>query len=152
MMDPQGKMGGTPDDWLGELDPHRWKSSFISDGREEIRRYLSRKNTILNASGVVFRKYEDLESLADESMRLCGDWLFWSRLLSRGKIAYHAEPLNHWRLQTSNARTRPDGELEWEEGQRVIAEIAEILNASPVDKAEMLTSYGQKCDEWRAKS
>ena len=152
MMDPQGKMGGTSDEWLGELDPHRWKSSFVNEGRDEIRRFLSKKNTILNASGVVFRKFEGLESLADESMRLCADWLFWSRLLSRGKIAYLSEPLNHWRLQTSNARTRPAGELEWEEGQRVIAEIAEVLNASPVKKGEMLANYRRKCDEWSAKS
>lgn len=152
MMDPQGNMGGTPDDWLGELDPLRWKSSYINEGRDEIRCFLSKKNTILNASGVVFRKFDDVELLADESMRLCADWLFWSRLLSRGKIAYHSEPLNHWRLQTSNARTRPVGELEWEEGRRVISEIAEMLNASPVEEAELLASYRRKCDEWGSKT
>ena len=148
MMDPQGKIGGTPDDWLGELDPHRWKRSYINDGMDEIRRFLSKKNTILNASGVVFRRFKDIDLLVDPTMRLCADWLFWSRLLSLGKIAYHSEPLNYWRLQTSNARTRPTGELEWEEGQRVIAEIARIMTASPHEESQLLTSYRKKCNAW----
>jgi glycosyltransferase involved in cell wall biosynthesis/ubiquinone/menaquinone biosynthesis C-methylase UbiE len=152
MMDPEGKIGGTPDGWLGELDSNRWGKSFINDGIDEIRSYLSKKNTILNASGVVFRRFEGIELLADPTMRLCADWLFWSRLLSRGKIAYHSEPLNYWRLQSSNARTRPTGELEWEEGQRVIEEIAKIINASPIEKKELLTSYRKKCNDWYKKN
>jgi glycosyltransferase involved in cell wall biosynthesis len=152
MMDPEGNLLGMPDDWLGELDPVRWKTSYVNRGMDEIRQYLSKKNTILNASGVVFRRFEGIESLVDVSMRLCADWLFWARLMSLGKIAYCAEPLNHWRLQTSNARTRPTGELEWEEGRRVIMEISLIISSSPVQEELMLAAYNQKCNQWLAKA
>ena len=152
MMDPEGNLLGMPDDWLGDLDPLRWKTSYVNRGMDEIRHYLSKKNTILNASGVVFRRFEGIESLVDVSMRLCADWLFWARLMSLGKIAYCAEPLNHWRLQTSNARTRPTGELEWEEGRRVIMEISQIISSSPVQEELMLATYNQKCNQWLAKA
>jgi hypothetical protein len=152
MMDPEGNLLGMPDDWLGELDPVRWKTSYVNRGMDEIRHYLSKKNTILNASGVVFRRFEGIESLIDVSMRLCADWLFWARLMSSGKIAYCAEPLNHWRLQTSNARTRPTGELEWEEGRRVIMEISQIISSPPVQEEFMLAAYNQKCNQWLAKA
>jgi glycosyltransferase involved in cell wall biosynthesis/ubiquinone/menaquinone biosynthesis C-methylase UbiE len=152
MMDPEGNLLGMPDDWLGDLDPLRWKTSYVNRGMDEIRQYLSKKNTILNASGVVFRRFEGIESLVDVSMRLCADWLFWARLMSLGKIAYCAEPLNHWRLQTSNARTRPTGELEWEEGRRVIMEISLIISSSPVQEELMLAAYNQKCNQWLAKA
>jgi hypothetical protein len=149
MMDLSGKLGATPDDWFAELDPVRWKTSHVNEGRDELARFLSRKNTILNASGVVFRNFPGIEHLVDESMRLCADWLFWARLLTRGKIAYEAAPLNHWRLQSSNARTRPAGELEWEEGSRVIAEIARLLNLAPPEQAAMLERFAARCQRWR---
>jgi glycosyltransferase involved in cell wall biosynthesis len=149
MMDLSGKLGATPDDWFAELDPVRWKTSHVNEGQDELARFLSRKNTILNASGVVFRNFLGIEHLVDESMRLCADWLFWARLLTRGKIAYEAAPLNHWRLQSSNARTRPAGELEWEEGSRVIAEIARLLNLAPPEQAAMLERFAARCQRWR---
>ena len=56
MVSPNGEKLGTPEEpWLSEIDPLRWKTDFVNDGIDEIRRSLVVKNTILNASGVVFR-------------------------------------------------------------------------------------------------
>jgi O-antigen biosynthesis protein len=152
MMDTSSVSGGTPDDWLGELDPIRWKHSFVNDGRDEIARFLSRKNTILNASGVLFRNFDGVEELVDDSMRLCADWLFWTRLLMRGKIAYEATPLNHWRLQSSNARTRPPGDLEQQEGSRILHEIAGLLDLTADEREALLTRFSTRCRFWTAAS
>lgn len=149
MMDAAGNLGGTPDEWLGELHPTRWNKSFTNDGRDEISRYLSRKNTILNASGVVFRNFEGVDRLVDDSMRLCADWLFWARLLVRGKIAYEAEPLNHWRLQSSNARNRPPGELEWVEGERILNELASLAGLTAAESAERIGGFAERCQKWK---
>ncbi|HEY5743330.1 MAG TPA: glycoside hydrolase family 99-like domain-containing protein [Terrimicrobiaceae bacterium] len=152
MVSPNGEALGTPDGWLSEIDPLRWKDNFVNDGIDEIRRSLVVKNTILNASGVVFRNAEGLADLVDISMRLCADWLFWVRLLRRGGIAYVAEPLSRWRLNSSNARTRPPGELEWLEGERVLTEAAQILKFTPHEWDRILLDFMRKCWKWRIES
>jgi len=150
MMDAEGKVCGTPDEWLDELHPTRWKADFTNDGLDEIRNFLCRKNTILNASGVVFRNFEGAYEFVPDSMRLCGDWLFWIRLCARGKIAYVAAPLSYWRLNTSNARTRPLGDLEWEEGQQVLNEAADLLELDAHARAAIVDAFRIRCLAWAA--
>jgi glycosyltransferase involved in cell wall biosynthesis/SAM-dependent methyltransferase len=150
MVSADGKKLGTPDEpWLSEIDPLRWKADFTNDGIDEIRRSLIIKNTILNASGVVFRNADGIADLVDDSMRLCADWLFWVRLSQRGRVAYVAQPLSRWRLQSSNARHRPPGELEWIEGERVLVEAAEILKLTQPERDQILLNFLRKCWKWR---
>jgi hypothetical protein len=77
-------------------------------------------------------------------MQLCGDWLFWIRLCTRGKIAYVAAPLNYRRLNTSNARTLSPGDLEWIEGEQILNEAADFLELEPfrVRRLSMLSGFG----------
>ena len=150
MVSPNGEKLGTPEQpWLSEIDPLRWNTDFVNDGIDEIRRSLLVKNTILNASSVVFRNAEGFADLVDDSMRFCADWLFWVRLLQRGGVAYVAKPLSRWRLQSSNARKRPAGELEWLEGERVLLEAAEILKMTPSERDRILLDFLRKCWKWR---
>ena len=150
MVSPNGEKLGTPEQpWLSEIDPLRWNTDFVNDGIDEIRRSLLVKNTILNASGVVFRNAEGIADLVDDSMRLCADWLFWVRLLQRGGVAYVAKPLSRWRLQSSNARKRPPGELEWLEGERVLVEAVEILKLTQPERDRILLDFLRKCWKWR---
>ena len=85
--------------FVEELHPSRWRANFINDGIDECRRYLCLMNTVPNASAVVFRKrlYEEIGG-ADETKRLCGDWVTWIKLLLVGDVAYVAETLNHYRV------------------------------------------------------
>jgi glycosyltransferase involved in cell wall biosynthesis len=150
MVSPNGqKLGTSEEPWLSEIDPLRWKTDFVNDGLDEIRRFLVIKNTILNASGVVFRNAEGIANLVDDSMRLCADWLFWVRLLQRGGVAFVAKPLSRWRLQSSNVRHLPPGELEWPEGERVLNEVAEILRLTPEERDRILLGFLRKCWNWR---
>ena len=148
MIDENGRDLGLPFDWVKDLVPERWRSDYLSSGVEEIRRCLAVKNTIPNASAVVFRNFKGIEALVDDSVRLCADWLFWVRLCARGSVAFCATPLNRWRLNTSNARTRPPGELELREGCAVIEEAARILHASEPDRTAMLSAFEQRCRQW----
>jgi glycosyltransferase involved in cell wall biosynthesis len=150
MMDAEGKVGGTPDEWLEELHPTRWKADFTNDGLEEIRHFLCKKNTVLNASGVIFRNFKGVDELVPDSMRLCGDWLFWMRLCARGKIAYAAAPLNYWRLNTSNARSRLGGDLEWNEGQHILNEAADLLGLDAGARAAVVDAFRVRCLSWAA--
>lgn len=84
----------------------RWRSDFVADGRGECRSHLVVHNTMPNASAVVIRR-EAFERVggADESMRLCGDWMLWVRLLLEGDLAHVGEPLNHYRCHTAAVRS-----------------------------------------------
>jgi glycosyltransferase involved in cell wall biosynthesis len=84
--------------YVSDLDAARWRSDFVNDGREEVRWYLSRKNTITNVSGVVFRRSAYMAAgCAPEDMRMCGDWLMYCRVLHDSDVAYISEPLNFHR-------------------------------------------------------
>jgi glycosyltransferase involved in cell wall biosynthesis/glycogen synthase/SAM-dependent methyltransferase len=141
---------GPPRQWYNELLGSKWESDYTANGLQEIREVLSQRNSILNASGVVFRNLPDLPSLVEQDMRLCADWLFWVRLLRNGDFEYSHRMLNKWRINSSNARTRPPGELEWREGRHVLSEIAEILSLDPVGRANLLHAFSRECQSWLA--
>ena len=144
----EGNDLGIPRDWFADIGGKRWESDFSSNGKTMIAEVLSKKNAILNASGVVFRNGPQLDELADDKMRLCGDWLFWVRLLARGDFEYVARPLNYWRLGSSNARTKPAGEIEWIEGKKVLHEIAKIMGTSETEKLKLLALFKENCESW----
>lgn len=94
--------------YISDLDDARWLNDFKNSGIEEVRNYLSRKNTITNVSGVVFRREAYIKAgYAPENMRMCGDWLFYCHLLRHFDVAYLSEPLNfhrqHPAKQTMNS-------------------------------------------------
>jgi len=139
---------GPPRQWYNELLGIKWESDYTANGLQEIREVLSRRNSILNASGVVFRNFSGISDLVEQDMRLCADWLFWVRLLRNGDFEYSHRMLNKWRINSSNARTRPPGDLEWREGRRVLEEIATILNMEGVERANILNSFSRECQSW----
>jgi hypothetical protein len=80
LIGPEGQLWAP--DFLGHTDdisPERWRSRYSADGAFEAEFALSQKNTIPNASAVVFRRSERL-SFAEElaGMRFAGDWLFYA--------------------------------------------------------------------------
>jgi glycosyltransferase involved in cell wall biosynthesis len=140
-------------DWTSDLDPQRWKDNFTNNGRDEIRRYLIHKNTIPNASAVITRRSVLKKVLpVDTSFKLCGDWMHWGKVLLQTDLAYVAEPLNRWRLGSSNSRPLPAGLLEWNEGQRVIQYLVEVLAYDESKTAETLLGFAKRCMEWSAAS
>jgi glycosyltransferase involved in cell wall biosynthesis/SAM-dependent methyltransferase len=149
MIDDSDRNLGLPLEWTADLSPTRWLEDFEATGTEEIRTALSIKNSIPNASAVVFRNFEGIVDLVDETMRLCADWLFWVRLCRRGGVIFDSRPLNRWRQRTSNARTRPPGELEWLEGARIVEECADALGASPHERDDLLSAFRARCEMWR---
>ena len=103
-----GALSGFLDSYLADIDPHKWTADFRADGREECRKYLVQRNTILSASSVVFRKevYEQAGG-ADESLVLCGDWKTWAAMaLTGGMISYVGTPLNYCRFHDGSVTTK----------------------------------------------
>ena len=88
-----------------DLSPVRWRYPYRAAGPDEVELALSQRNTIPNASAVVFRRPAEIEERGDlESLRLAGDWLFYAMRIRRGKIAYVPEPLNGHRHHDRTVR------------------------------------------------
>ena len=128
LIDPSSRVFGDAVQWTDDLDPSRWKNNFINNGRAEIKDYLSKKNTIPNASAVLLRAsvLRSIDGL-DAGYKLCGDWLLWIKILLQSNVGYVAEKLNYWRQCSSNARTHLPGVLESNEGSQIINYLAEEL-------------------------
>ncbi|QQL50203.1 glycosyltransferase family 2 protein [Mucilaginibacter ginkgonis] len=101
-------------DWADAIDALRWKSDFINSSVHEVKNYLSLRNTIPNASAVVFKKPKDLSVLNESTQfRMSGDWLFWRKLLSKpGKIAFFHTPFNYFRMHQHTTRSTTSREKE----------------------------------------
>jgi glycosyltransferase involved in cell wall biosynthesis len=130
-----------------EVDPDRWKSDFFNLGQDECARYLVLHNTIPNASAVLFQKKVYLEAgMADESMRLAGDWLQWVRMLLISDVAFVARPLNYYRTHNATVRSK-SGKLVYEvvECHKVILIIAAAV---PVSEQALLTGSKIILDRW----
>ena len=113
IIDADDRVVGDLDHWLGPLGAERWHRDHLADGPTECRDVLSDRNTIPNASAVLFRRDLYLRvGGADETMTLCGDWATWVRLLAAADVAYVADPLNHFRISHSGSvRSKTEKEV-----------------------------------------
>lgn len=95
----QGIVTGSWISYTSDLDEEGlFSNDFTMDGKEYIQRFLIHKNTIPNASAVLFRKSAfDKVGGAPIHLKTNGDWLTWLKMLCFGKIAYVAAPLNYFR-------------------------------------------------------
>jgi glycosyltransferase involved in cell wall biosynthesis len=109
--------------WYDDVDPQKWQKTYLEDGRSEILQALSYKNTIPNASAVVFRKQFFDELL---KFKYCGDWLFWIKLLETNqRVMFIRETLNNFR---SHAATTRMATYTLEKSRRFLRERAGILS------------------------
>jgi hypothetical protein len=99
----ESQVVGAEREWLAEsyrfytdsISPTKWLSAYVEDGRREIDQALGIKNTIPNASAVLFRRSilsRHIRSVT--AFRYCGDWWAYLCCLEDGRIAYHPESLN----------------------------------------------------------
>jgi glycosyltransferase involved in cell wall biosynthesis len=149
LVDPSSRVFGDAVQWTDDLDRVRWRSNFENTGRAEVRDYLSKKNTIPNASAVLIRTrvLRSIDRL-DDGYKLCGDWLLWIKILLQSNIGYVAKKLNYWRQYSSNARTHIAGVVESNEGPRIITYLAKELRLSESKRDQMVADFITRCSEW----
>jgi glycosyltransferase involved in cell wall biosynthesis len=151
LVDSQDVILGDARCWTNDLDSQRWSNSFINDGRDEIMRFLVYKNTIPNASAILIRRsaLEKSGGVIGQPFRLCGDWLQWIKILAVSDLGFVPECLNYWRQNTSNARVKSTGTLEWIEGEQVLTYACDILYLSEAEKANILLRFLRRCWQWQ---
>jgi GT2 family glycosyltransferase len=89
--------------YTASITSRKWLTAYVEDGETEIDQALAIKNTIANASAVVFRRAVLVRHLQTiERFRYCGDWWTYVQCLQEGRIAYHPEALNCHRRSASS--------------------------------------------------
>lgn len=113
------------------LNPTRWRSDYVNEGRQECRQYMVIANIIANASAVVFRRdaYQKIGG-ADVSYQIGGDWLTWARMMMLGRVIFVAQPLNYYRLHDQVARRRHGLAVSLTETYRVLDALSSLCDPS----------------------
>lgn len=93
------------EDYLNDLGPERWASSFVKTAPQIVRECFAEKNIIPNVSSAIFRRTDRLEAIENDvwrTMRTCGDWVFYLNQIRGGLLAYSPDAHNFYRLHSSN--------------------------------------------------
>ena len=131
-----GATGNTlANDFLGHTDDiseSRWRSRYCVAGALEVEIALSQKNTIPNASAVVFRRTDHSEYAAElGNFRFAGDWLFYAMQLRTGKAAYLPQVLNAYRRHDQSVTSQSiRGDVHAEETLYVKSRVFESFSVS----------------------
>ena len=91
-------------EYLTALSPTKWKSSYVTTANQEINEALGIKNTLLNVSAVLFRKFEMPPEVKEalEKMRIAGDWYLYVHAIKDGKVYYDFRKWNSHRRHSSS--------------------------------------------------
>ncbi len=133
--------------YLDDLDATRWHRDFVAEGRSEVRRYLGRKNTVTNVSGVLFRREAYVGAgCAPEHLRMCGDWLTYCRLLHDWDVAFVSAPLNHHRQHPTKHTQNSVLDLTY---FREFLQVQDyIAGAFGLEEGEREAAFRRFLDEW----
>lgn len=91
-------------DYLTALSHTKWSSSYKVTAEKEINDGLGVKNTILNISSVVMRKFDVSEDVRARlvEMRIAGDWYLIVLAIKGGFVFYDVEKLNYHRRHSES--------------------------------------------------
>ena len=99
------KIGTWKDDKNKSLNTHIWSSNYITDGLDDVIKFLIHKCTINNASSVLFKKSELFDSVDFnklQQLKNVGDVFVYSSVLLSSKVGYISDSLNFYRLHSVN--------------------------------------------------
>lgn len=103
MVNEKNKVTGSWKFWTEDLDAELFEKGFKMSGKEYVEKFILYKNTIPNASAVLFKKnlYEMIGG-ADINILKCSDWITWIKMLLISKIVFIPEPVNNYRYHENS--------------------------------------------------
>lgn len=105
--------------WINEKDEEGpslsiYHESFFRNGLAEIRARLSKQCSVQNASCAIIRRdmaVKYCKGISD--YRVCGDWIFYMRILQEANIAFLGRKLNYFRWYHSNVSNAAIDDGSW---------------------------------------
>ena len=133
------------------LSETKWLAGYVETGPHEIAEALAIKNTIPNASAVLFRRDSLNESVsAAKGFRYCGDWAIYVACLRKGKIAFCPRALNKHRRPPRSLTQ--EGERDAQGVREAIAIKLSIFVGAPCEARVIWLSLAQTVFEYEIRS
>ena len=147
VIDEQGCAIDDYREYYHALDSVHWQVDHVTPATTEINVGLGVKNTIPNASAVVFRRSALTASLLPDisRMRLAGDWLCWVQLIRGHRIAYCSQRLNHHRRRAGSVTHHFNHAAE--ERQAMLAEIGQV-HAAVLSLYPLVPSFADRLEAY----
>ena len=134
--------------YTDDICNERWNTHYKDEGVNEIARSLCLKNTIPNASAVIFKK----EALTEECLvhiknfRFVGDWLLYVSLLKEGKVAFVSDALNYHRRHSETVTSKVEKE---DKHAQEVLELKRHIFSHPFVSANAISeSLGRTIDDY----
>jgi glycosyltransferase involved in cell wall biosynthesis len=106
-LNSQDEVTGSWLEWTNDLDKDLFLSNFTMKGTAYIERFLIHKNTIPNASALLFKKACFYQAGgANDLIRNCGDWELWLKMLLTSDVLYVSQHLNYFRYHEQSVIAR----------------------------------------------
>ncbi len=100
-----------------------FESSFKAEGSVFVNNVMSRRNAVMNASAVLFRKSMAAEAIDGlGNLNISGDWLFWIDLCMKGAVSYIDAPYNYHRRHRKSVVGRA-----LQEKSKVVIEMIQVI-------------------------
>lgn len=142
-MDETGKLFGAIQDDFSWIHPYIWNQSYKVPGVREIRRCLSRANTIINVSSALFRRsaLPSMDSVL--KYRFAGDWELYIRMCEKGSVFFQRMAQNYFR-RSSHAQTSKVAysDLFYREHNMIMRTISEVAGREAAEQtAETIRNH-----------
>ncbi len=133
-------------EYLTSLSKTKWKKSYQVSATDEINDGLGVKNTILNISAVLFRRFKFGEEFRKtiEGMRIAGDWYFIVHAIKNGKVHYQAKKLNYHRRHSESVIGKTVSEKRIEDFFREFHMVQEFI----VQNYELKDSFRERWESY----
>ena len=123
------------ENYVSQIDPQKWRASYIETAHNEVNNALGLLNTIPNVSGVVFRKINGNFPLFNDpewqKMKVCGDWLFYLNIIRGGRIAFCHNTHNFYRIhQAGSSKKAQTQDIYYKEHEKIGCAVASLYNVS----------------------
>lgn len=129
------------ENYLADINCFDWQKNFAVTAAEFVANAMAVKNVIPNVSGVLFRKPLNLR--ADfiklwQTLKLCGDWLFYLEIIKGGCVYYTPTATNFYRVHKNSTSLKIQKEIRYYEEH---AKIAKFIAANYKVPAEVHTRH-----------
>ena len=104
-VDRDGDPVWTTREYLHDILPGLWDGDFVVSAAQLVERAWMTRNIVANVSSALMRRPVTFDALLDsgwESMRACGDWMFYLQHIRGGLVGYSARLLNRYRVHAAN--------------------------------------------------
>lgn len=139
----------TSEEYLRDLGLDLWARPFTMAAHSLVKMAWSRKNILPNVSAAVFRHPGQLSLLEDpewQSLRACGDWLFYLHLIRGGLVGYTPKTTNFYRQHGGNTSVSFQAQREYYREHALVA--LRMVQLYRLEDSDLQTLRAQLLRQW----